>query len=41
MNGYSTLLVIYKIIFLSFFTHLTSSLNSHLRFFFNKSQRLL
>ncbi|MBA0849968.1 hypothetical protein Goshw_023501 [Gossypium schwendimanii] len=30
MNGYSTLPVIYKIIFLSFSTHLTSSSNSQL-----------
>ncbi|MBA0818939.1 hypothetical protein Gohar_021105 [Gossypium harknessii] len=30
MNGYSTLLVIYKITFLSFSTHLTSSSNSQL-----------
>ncbi|MFQ6622045.1 hypothetical protein Gotur_001470 [Gossypium turneri] len=30
MNGYSTLLVIYKIIFLSFSTRLTSSSNSQL-----------
>ncbi|TYH45537.1 hypothetical protein ES332_D11G271700v1 [Gossypium tomentosum] len=30
MNGYSTLPVIYKIIFLSFYTHLTSSSNSQL-----------
>ncbi|MFQ6621683.1 hypothetical protein Gotur_001715 [Gossypium turneri] len=30
MNGYSTLPVIYKIIFLSISTHLTSSSNSQL-----------
>ncbi|TYI01857.1 hypothetical protein ES332_A11G229600v1 [Gossypium tomentosum] len=32
MNGYSTLPVIYIIIFLSFSTHLTSSSNSQLPF---------
>nr|KJB18425.1 hypothetical protein B456_003G052300 [Gossypium raimondii] len=32
MNGYSTLPVIYKIIFLSFSAHLTSSSNSQLPF---------
>ncbi|KAB2074387.1 hypothetical protein ES319_A07G150200v1 [Gossypium barbadense] len=42
MNGYSTFPIIYKIIFLSFSTHLTSSSNSQLPYeiFFNKSQRL-
>ncbi|TYH38865.1 hypothetical protein ES332_D12G139800v1 [Gossypium tomentosum] len=42
MNSYSTLPVIYKIIFLSFSTHFTFSSNSQLPYeiFSNKSQRL-